>query len=313
MQIVLGAGGPVSNELTKELLKNGIAPMLVSRKPVTAFPTVEWKKADLKDLKETLAATKGATVIYMCAGLQYNKKIWSAEWPLIMDNLVAAAKETGARLIFFDNVYMYGHVKGPMTEETPYNPKSVKGEIRARIARKLLDESKSGNINGTIARAADFYGAESLNSFFDTMVLQKFSKKEKAMWMGNADTLHSLTYVPDAGKAMYLLGQQPSSGNQVWHVPTEKAMTGKDFIALAAKIFHTNPRYFEVRKLMLQAFGLMNPLVGETVELYYQYQFDYVFDSTKFENAFGVKPTAYETGISTLFENFWQRNGKNPV
>jgi nucleoside-diphosphate-sugar epimerase len=286
---------------------------LVSRKPVTAYPSVEWIKADLKSLTETLAATKGATVIYMCAGLQYNKKIWSVEWPLIMDNLLAVAKETGARLIFFDNVYMYGRVNGPMTEETLYNPASVKGEIRARIARKLMEESNSGNINATIARAADFYGAESLNSFFDTMVLQKFSRKEKAMWLGNADSLHSFTYVPDAGKAMYLLGQRPSSGNQVWHVPTAKAMTGKAFIELAANIFHIDPRYFEVRKLMLQAFGLMNPLIRETVEMYYQYQFDYVFDSTKFENTFGIRPTSYESGIRSLFENVWQHYGKNPV
>ena len=133
------------------------------------------------------------------------------------------------------------------------------------------------------------------------------------MWLGNADSLHSFTYVPDAGKAMYLLGQRPSSGNQVWHVPTAKAMTGKAFIELAANIFHIDPRYFEVRKLMLQAFGLMNPLIRETVEMYYQYQFDYVFDSTKFENTFGIRPTSYESGIRSLFENVWQHYGKNPV
>jgi len=35
---------------------------------------------------------------------------------------------------------MYGLVKGIMTEETPYNPFSKKGEVRAEIARMLEKE-----------------------------------------------------------------------------------------------------------------------------------------------------------------------------
>ncbi len=62
-----------------------------------------------------------------------------------MQNLIDATKATGARLIFFDNVYMYGHVTSPMTEGTPYNPSSVKGEIRARIAEKLMHEVQAGS------------------------------------------------------------------------------------------------------------------------------------------------------------------------
>jgi nucleoside-diphosphate-sugar epimerase len=162
MHTILGAGGPVSNALTKELLTNGNTVKLVSRKPVTIFSGAQWVQADLKDRRQVLASVKGSSVIYITAGLTYNRKIWAAEWPLIMENLLAAAKETGARLIFFDNVYMYGRVKGAMTEQTPYNPSSVKGEIRARIAERLMEESKRGNINATIARGADFYGTLSL-------------------------------------------------------------------------------------------------------------------------------------------------------
>ena len=51
-----------------------------------------------------------------------------------MSNSIEACKRAGAKLIFFDNVYMYGKAGGPMTEETPFNPCSKKGEIRAKIA-----------------------------------------------------------------------------------------------------------------------------------------------------------------------------------
>jgi nucleoside-diphosphate-sugar epimerase len=297
MHTILGAGGPVANSLTKELINNGQLLRLVSRREVSRFPGIEWQKADLKNSREMLNAVKGSSVIYMCAGLKYDRKVWAAEWPLIMQNLIDAARYTGARLIFFDNVYMYGQVKGVMNEDTPYHPSSVKGETRAKIARMLMDEALAGNIRASIARAADFYGAESLNSFYDSMVLAKYAKGEKAMWLGNINSRHSFTYVPDAGKAMYLLGQTPSSDNQVWHMPTAKALTGIEFIRLAAEIFHCEPRYTTVNKFMLQTIGIFNKLIGETAELYYQYQYDYIFDSFKFENAFGVKPTPYTEGL----------------
>lgn len=308
MHVILGAGGPVSNALASELTTKKIPTRLVSRKPVTRFPETEWVKADLTRREEVMQAVKGAEVIYMCAGLKYDKKVWAVEWPMITANLVDAAAATGARLIFFDNVYMYGYVKGPMTEDTPYNPSSVKGEIRAKTARRLMEESAAGNISATIARAADFYGAESHNSFLDSMVLAKYAKGEKALWLGNASSKHAFTYVPDAGHAMFLLGQEPSSANQVWHVPTAPAMSGHDFLRLAATVFHTDPRFFEVRKLLLQAIGLFNPLIRESVELYYQYQYDYIFDSSKFEKAFNVQPHSYEAGIRALPASFWVKD-----
>jgi len=169
-----------------------------------------------------------------------------------------------------------------------------------------MDEVRTGNLQATIARAADFYGAESMNSFLDSMVLSKYAKGEKAMWLGKPNTLHSFTYVPDAGKAMYLLGQRPGVDNQVWHLPTAPALTGKQLIEMAAGIFNIKPRYMTVNKLMLQMMGLFNKVIGGTAEMYYQYDHDYVFDSTKFEKAFNVKPTTYKQGILHLSQTFFK-------
>lgn len=308
MNTILGAGGPVSNALTVELLKNREAVRLVSRKPVTRFSGAEWKGADLKNGRAVMEAVKGSSVIYMTAGLKYNKKVWAAEWPLIMENLIAAAKETRARLIFFDNVYAYGHVKGSMTEDTPYHPTSKKGEIRARIATRLMEEAGKGNIKACIARAADFYGAETLNSFFDSMVLKKFSEGKKALWLGDPQSKHSFTYVPDAGKAMYMLGKNREADGQVWHVPTAGALTGKQFIETAAQVFGVPPRYSSVNRFMLDLVGLFQPVIGETSELYYQYRYDYVFNSDKFEKTFGMRPVSYLQGIQELSQTLFARS-----
>lgn len=307
MHTILGAGGPVANALTAELVNANQQIRLVSRRPVTYNnANVQWHKADLTDASEVMQATKGSTIIYMCAGLVYDKNIWQQQWPVIMQNIINAAKENNARLIFFDNVYMYGLVKGPMLESESYNPASVKGEVRAKVATQLMHEIKSGNLQATIARAADFYGAESMNSFLDSMVLSKYTKGEKAMWLGKPDTLHSFTYVPDAGKAMYLLGQRPEADNQIWHLPTAPALTGKQMIEIAANVFNTKPRYMTVNKLMLQIIGLFNKVIGGTAEMYYQYDHDYIFDSTKFEKAFNIKPTTYQQGIQHLSQTLFK-------
>src|SRR5271155_3258646 len=117
MHTILGAGGAVANALTRELVNNNETIRLVSRKPVSASgKNITWKKADLLNYAELLEAVKGSTVIYLTAGLVYDAAIWQQQWPVIIDNVINLAKATGARLIFFDNVYMYGLVDGRMTE-----------------------------------------------------------------------------------------------------------------------------------------------------------------------------------------------------
>ena len=307
MHTILGAGGPVATALTRELENNNETIRLVSRKPITpGKPTTTWQKADLLNYNELQAATAGSTVIYLCAGLIYDKNIWREQWPVIMQNVINIAKANKARLIFFDNVYMYGLVKGPMTEDTPYNPVSEKGKIRAGIADMLMNEVKAGNIQASIARAADFYGTNSMNSFFDMMVLDKYAKKQSAQWLGNPNKLHNFSYIPDMGKAMYLLGQHPESDNQVWHLPTAPVMTGKQLIELAANTYKTKPKYMRVGKWLLFILGLFNKVIMGSVEMYYQYSNDYVFDSSKFEKAFNFKPTSYAEGMKYMSETLYK-------
>ncbi|MBV8389796.1 MAG: NAD-dependent epimerase/dehydratase family protein [Mucilaginibacter sp.] len=309
MHTILGAGGPVANALARELANNNQTIRLVSRKPIQpSTPNTTWQKADLLNYNELLAAVKGSSVIYLTAGLVYDIKVWQQQWPVIMQNFINLGKETGARLIFFDNVYSYGLVNGPMLETTPYNPASKKGEVRAKIATQFMDEAKAGNITGTIARGADFYGTHNLNSFIDIMVLDKFSKKQGAQWIGNPNKLHNFSFIPDMGKGMFLLGQNPSSDNQIWHMPTAAPTTGKQFVELAAGIYGVPSKFMAVNKFMLWSFGLFKKVVMGTVEMYYQYDHDYIFNSDKFEKAFNFKPTSYADGIKLMSETLYKKS-----
>jgi nucleoside-diphosphate-sugar epimerase len=308
MHTILGAGGPVANALTAELLNHNETIRLVSRRE-TKFKgdKLSWKKADLLNYPDLSAAAKGSTVIYLCAGLVYDANVWREQWPILMHNVIAVAKENDARLIFFDNVYMYGLVDGPMKEDTPYKPGSIKGEIRAGIADMLMNEVKAGTLRASIARAADFYGTDTTNSVADMMVIAKYAKKQTAQWVGDPNCKHNYSYIPDMGKAMFLLGQNPDSDNQIWHLPTAPAITGKEFMQIAANIYDVKRKYMRINKFMMILFGLFDKVTKGAVEMYYQFDHDYIFDSSKFEKAFNFNPTSYEDGIKHMSETLYKR------
>lgn len=305
---ILGAGGAIGTPLSQVLLSRGKKVRLASRS-ITGFNGAESVRCDLLSYKETLAAVQNSRVVYLMAGLQYNHAIWQAQWPVIMNNCIKACKETGSLLIFFDNVYMYGLVKGPMTETTPYNPCSKKGEVRAKIARMLQDEMQQGSINAMIARAADFYGPFAIKtSILSILVFDKLVNGKTPQWTGNAKMPHSLTYTIDAAKALALLADSSEAVNQVWHMPTmNPAHTGEEYVQIAADILKQNSKPMVLKTWMLRLFGLFDKTVAELVEMQYQHEYPYHFDSTKFEKAFQFKPVSYREGIAETLKGFLQK------
>jgi nucleoside-diphosphate-sugar epimerase len=304
MNTILGAGGVIAREVSNQLLQHNQSLRLVSRNP-KPFGNAVLESADLSDYRQTLEAVKGSSVVYLLPGLKYDIRIWRELWPKIMRHTIDACKAHNARLIFFDNIYCLGKVNGPMTEATPFNPISKKGEVRARIATQLLDEISKGNINAMIARSADFYGPDCKTSVFNTLVTDKFAKGKKAQWLVNDTVKHSFTYTPDCGKALWLLSQQETAWNQVWHMPTaHPAITGKELITLAANYFGVKPRYTIISKFMGKLGGLFSTLIKEVNEMTYQNDSDYIFDSTKIEKAFGIIPTSYEEGMKATVKSY---------
>lgn len=309
MITILGAGGSIGNPLA-QILAGGTEPLrLVSRHPK---PTAgaEAVAADLSDREQTVRAVEGSSVVHLVVGLKYDLKVWQELWPKIMANTMEACKRAGARLVFFDNVYMYGKAEGPMTESAPYNPCSKKGEIRARIATALMDEVKAGNLTAMIARAADFYGPANTNGVPNVLVFEPLAKKQKPSWLVNADVPHSLTFTPDAARGVAMLAERESAWNQVWHLPTTPdPPTGREFIAMSAQEFGAEPKFRVLSKPMLMIAGWFNPVVRESRELLYQNDSPYVFDSSKFAREFGFAGTPYPEGIRVCVGSYKQAGG----
>ena len=303
MQTILGAGGVIANNLATHLPKYTQQIRLVSRNPKTVLGKEELVQADLLNRDHVSRAVAGSEVVYLTAGLEYNIKVWQTQWPALMRNVLDACEEHGAKLVFFDNVYSYGRVNGWMTEDTPYNPCSKKGEVRAKIATLLMEEAHRGKLQALIVRGADFYGPNTPLSFLTATVFDNLKKGKAAQIMVNAETLHSFTYTPDAGQATAMLGNTPTAFNQIWHAPTApNPLNTRQVVEIAAGILGVPPKFTVLSRPVLRMVGWFVPVIRESIEMLYQNDQDYLFDSTKFNQAFGFEPMAYEKGIAAALE-----------
>lgn len=299
MQTILGSGGAIGIALCKELKNYTDKIRLVARNPRKVHEEDEIFVADLLNKDQVNLSVKGSEIVYLTAGLTYSIKVWKRDWPVIMQNVIDACIANHAKLVFFDNVYMYApDAVKHMTEESLIAPETRKGGVRAQIANMLFDAVKNNGLTAMITRSADFYGKNASTGVLNLSVIDNYKKNKKAFWQSDADKIHSFTYVPDAAKAVALLGNAPDAYNQVWHLPTShERWTGKDFIYNIAAQMNIKPRFYILSKFMISVLGIFSTQIKELKEMQYQNDRDYFFDSSKFEKRFSFTPTSYKEGI----------------
>jgi len=304
MQTILGAGGSISIELAKSLKYFTDDIRLVGRHPKKVNATDQLFTADLTDRDQLFKAVEGSKIVYLTIGFEYSTKVWQKLWPPLMQNVIDACIANNAKLVFFDNVYSVGgdFVKH-ITEESPIYPTSKKGEIRAQIDLLLLDRMKTGKIKAIIARAPDFYGTDINKSVLMSLIYKNLASGKKAQWMFNPKAKHSYIYTPDAGKAMALLGNTPDAYNQIWNLPTDRqSLSAEQWINLFAKEMGKKNNYQLISAWMVRLLGLFIPFLKELFEMRYQFEYDYFFDSIKFEKYFKYQPTKYEVGVKEIVQ-----------
>ena len=303
MQTILGAGGAIGNELAKALTEYTSKIRLVSRNPEKVNDTDQLISADLLDRTKVFEAVQGSNIVYVTVGFPYNLKVWQQNWPKFIKYVIDACIEYKCKLVFFDNIYMYdlNYLNG-MNEETPINPPSKKGKIRAEVAAMIMDKVKEGQLEALIARSADFYGPNIKNSSMLTeMAFKPLSNGKKANWLASLNFKHSFTYTPDAAKATALLGNSAKAYNQIWHLPTaSNPFTGKEWIETIAKEMGIKPGIQVASRLIVKIMGLFIPIMREMPEMMYQYDRDYVFNSDKFDSHFSFRTTPYVEGIKEI-------------
>ena len=313
MQTILGSGGAIGIPLAKELKKYTNKIRLVSRNPKKVNETDELYPTDLNDQSQIEKALSGSEVVYVVVGFEYKLSVWQKTWPSFMESVINACKLHHVKLVFFDNVYMYDKPAIPfMTETSPIHAPSKKGAVRQQLHDMIMNEVENNNLTALIARSADFYGPENKNSALNMMVIDNFMKGKKAQAFGNVNKIHTYTFTPDAAKATALLGNTNDAYNQVWHVPTTKEkLTNLQWIQLIANEMKVEAKIQTVPVWLIKILGWFIPIMREFPEMIYQYEQDYIFDSTKFEKRFGISATTPKEGIKLLLKNLKTQNSNS--
>jgi nucleoside-diphosphate-sugar epimerase len=298
LHVVFGAG-PVGQAAARELVKRGKAVKLINRsgkKPEGAPDGVTMAAGDVSDVNMAKQLAQGATHVYQCTNPPYNK--WPELFPALQTSTLEAAASAGAKYIVMENVYMYGDPNGQLlTEDLPYNAQTKKGKVRAQMSKDVLAAHQSGKVRATIARASDFYGPGVLESAAGDRMFGFAVQGKAASVMGDLDAKHSYTCIDDVGRALVILGERDKALGQVWHVPNAPVTTTREFSAMIFEALGKPAKVSAMGKMMLRFGGLFIPAAREVIEMMYEFEQDFVVDSSKFTKMFGLQATPYREGI----------------
>ena len=122
-QIGVFGYGAVGAATVERLAAAGRAVFVAQRQaPAILPPGVDFRRCDALDAGSVRAAVAGASQVVLAIGFPYVGAVWRGAWPRTMTNFVEACAAEGARLVFFDNLYMYGPQTTPLSETTPLQP-----------------------------------------------------------------------------------------------------------------------------------------------------------------------------------------------
>ena len=293
--VIVGAG-QVGTRLAALLAEQGHAVRLVSRTG-NSIPGVDGVSADASDRAALVRATHDASVIYNCINPPYHR--WVQDWPTMNANLIAAAEDSGAVLVTLSNLYGYGAVDGPMTEDTPLIAHTRKGQVRARMWDEALAAHREGRIRATEVRASDYIGEASDQTNFGVRIFPRMRAGKPIMLMGRVDQPHTWTYTGDAAALLARVGQDEQAWGRAWHVPSCDPRTQAEVVAqLADGMGVPMPKIRTAGAGMLRMVGLFNKPAGELVEMLYEFDRPFVMDSTLTQRTFGIEPTPWDEIIA---------------
>lgn len=298
LHVIVGAG-PVGSATALSLVEEGHRVRLVTRSGQGPdHVAIERVAADATDVDRLATLSRGAQALYNCANPPYHR--WPELWPPLAAALLAAAERSGAVLVAMSNLYGYGPVDRPMTEDLPLAATSVKGRVRAQMWLDMLAAHESGRVRATEARASDFVG-RGAKSAFTTLIAPKVRAGRAASVPANVDLPHSLTYPGDAGRTLAVLGTDERAWGRAWHVPSPPASTLRDVARRYAELTGAPPpRLRTMPNVVLRVGGLFSPEAREFGEVRYQFERPFVLDSSAAENTFGLKPTSLDDALRTM-------------
>ncbi|MFF2617298.1 NAD-dependent epimerase/dehydratase family protein [Kitasatospora sp. NPDC058046] len=305
--------GPAGAATARLLTEQGHEVRVATRTGRPAGPAaagVEHLALDASDPAALARAARGAVAVHGCAAPPLPQ--WARLWPALSASLCAAAEESGAVLVMLGNLYGYGPVAGPLTEDLPLAATGPKGRVRAAAWERARALHEAGRIRAVEVRASDFFGPGVTDGgHLAARVMPNLLRGRPVATLGDPDAPHSWTYLPDVARAMAELAGEERAWGRAWHVPTAPPLSVRAMVERLAAEAGGGP--VPVRRLPAAALavaGLFSPLLRELRETRYQFDRPFTVDCSAYEAAFTVRATPLEEQLRATVAWWRERDGR---
>jgi nucleoside-diphosphate-sugar epimerase len=290
--IVVGAG-PIGTATALLLAERGDEVVVVTRSGSgPTHPAVTRTAADASSPAGMTELAAGAVAIYNCANPAYHR--WLTDWPPIARALLTAAEHANAVLVTVSNLYGYGPVSGPMTEDLPLAAKGPKGITRAQMWRDALAAHEAGRVRATEVRGSDYVGPGAQSHLGERIAPRLLAGKDVTV-MKSADTTHTWTATDDVARLLVTVALDERAWGRPWHVPSNPPRTQREAVGDLCRVAGVPPvAVKEYPSLLIRGMGLFNPMMRELPEVAYKLMNPFVLDSTAAEATFGLAPTPWD-------------------
>lgn len=198
--LILGITGSIGRAVAMSLAARGFAIRALSRDPEAAarrFATdiaIDWRTGDALDADAVRKAAMGASLIFHGVNPPGYAR-WREDGLPMLGHTIAAARVSGARILFPGNVYVFGTDAGSMVDETaPRHPATRKGAVRLEM-EEMLEAAARDGVRSLVLRAGDFFGPGVEGSWFTKAVAKGGAKASQLYDLTRVG--HSWAFVPD--------------------------------------------------------------------------------------------------------------------
>lgn len=301
--VVFGCNGTVGRGLLEQIVAAGHEAVAVARSGMPDPPAgVTVERADAADRDRAAQVSRGADVIHVAIGIPYPQ--WAERFPPVLEGVLHAAKVSGARFVWTDNLYCYGPRDEPLREDMAPTHHGRKPALRARMVERMLEAHERGDTRVAIVRASDFIGPRAHQAMLGDPFFPRVLKGKAAQFLGDPDLPHTYTHVPDLVRAQMRIAADEDAFGRAWHVPNPPTRTTRAIMNDVFARIGREPKIQTMPGWMLRIAGLFDPTMRELHELLYQWKRPFVVDDSDFRSRYDLGATAWDEILDTTLDYF---------
>ncbi|HEX7884468.1 MAG TPA: NAD(P)H-binding protein [Phenylobacterium sp.] len=295
LALVIGATGGLGGELADQLVAGGWRVRALHRDPEraraqTGRTGLEWVKGDASIKADVVRAAEGATVLVHGANTPGYRNWGTLHMPML-ENSIAAARASGARILFPGAVYNFGPDAFPsLREDQPQKPVTRKGAIRVKLEQALRDAADTG-VRSLVVRAGDFISKRPGTSWLAQGMVKSGRPVSALVYPGPLEIAHGWAYLPDLAETFVRLLEAPErlADFEVFHM-RGYAVTGHEFVAALQTVAGRKIAVQRLPWFAVAAVSPFNETFRETLELRYLWDRPVLMDNAKLVAHLGAEP-----------------------